>query len=61
MAYVDTNILLRWLLGDHLALSAKAEELVEKSKVSSLIVTDIIAAEVVYVLPHPIMEKSKAT
>lgn len=50
MALVDTNILLRWLLGDHEELSAKAEKIVEKAKNASLIVTDIIAAEVVYVL-----------
>jgi predicted nucleic acid-binding protein len=50
MAFVDTNILLRWLLGDHEELSAKAEILVGRAKPSSLIVTDIIVAEIVYVL-----------
>lgn len=50
MAFVDTNILLRWLLGDHQELSAKAEELVQEAKPGSLIVTDIIVAEIVYVL-----------
>jgi predicted nucleic acid-binding protein len=50
MVFVDTNILLRWLLGDHRELSAKAETLVEKAEPSSLIVTDIIVAEIVYVL-----------
>lgn len=50
MAFVDTNILLRWLLGDHQELSAKAEELIQRAKPGSLIVTDIIVAEIVYVL-----------
>lgn len=50
MAFVDTNVLLRWLLGDHPELSAGAEILVEKAKPGSLIITDIIVAEIVYVL-----------
>lgn len=50
MAFVDTNILLRWLLGDHKELSAKAELLVQEVKPSSLLITDVIVAEVVYVL-----------
>lgn len=50
MAFVDTNIVLRWLLGDHQELSAKAETLVEESKPGGLVVTDIIVAEIVYVL-----------
>lgn len=50
MAFVDTNIVLRWLLGDHQELSAKAERLVEKGKPGSLVVTDIVVAEIVYVL-----------
>ena len=50
MAFVDTNIVLRWLLGDHPELSAKAEALVERSEPGSLVVTDIIVAEIVYVL-----------
>ncbi len=50
MVFVDTNILLRWLLNDHKELSPKAEKLVASAKASSLLVTEIIAAEVVYVL-----------
>jgi predicted nucleic acid-binding protein len=50
MTFVDTNILLRWLLGDHKELSLKAEKLVNSSKPSNLIVTDIVVAEIVYVL-----------
>jgi predicted nucleic acid-binding protein len=50
MAFVDTNILLRWLLGDHSILSPKAEKIVAAAKPASLLITDIIVAEVVYVL-----------
>lgn len=50
MTFVDTNIVLRWLLGDHEELSARAEKLVHSAKPASLLVTDIITAEVVYVL-----------
>jgi len=50
MKIVDTNIVLRWLLGDHNELSAKAEKIVNKSKPSTLMVTDVIVAEIVYVL-----------
>lgn len=50
MAFVDTNILLRWLLNDHKELSPKAEKLISAAKPASLVVTDVIAAEIVYVL-----------
>lgn len=50
MTFVDTNILLRWLLGDHKDLSPKAEKIVQEAKPATLLVTDIIVAEVVYVL-----------
>ena len=50
MVLVDANILLRWLLGDHKELSPKAEKIVQEAKSSSLLVTDIIVAEIVYVL-----------
>jgi predicted nucleic acid-binding protein len=50
MAFVDTNILLRWLLGDHKELSAKAEKLIQEAKSASLLITDIVVAEIVYVL-----------
>jgi predicted nucleic acid-binding protein len=50
MKFVDTNILLRWLLGDHAELSLKAEKLVSVSKPSTLLITDIVTAEIVYVL-----------
>ena len=50
MTLVDTNILLRWLLGDHKELSPRAERIVQEAQPSSLLVTDIIVAEIVYVL-----------
>jgi predicted nucleic acid-binding protein len=50
MRLVDTNIILRWLLGDHKELSPKAEKLVEEASPSTLLVTDVIVAEIVYVL-----------
>jgi predicted nucleic-acid-binding protein len=50
MTLLDTNILLRWLLGDDKELSSKAEKIVQEAKSSSLLITDIIVAEVVYVL-----------
>lgn len=50
MTFVDTNVLLRWLLGDHKQLSVRAQEVVETAAPGSLVITDIIAAEIVYVL-----------
>ena len=50
MTFVDTNILLRWLLGDHKELSPKAEQLVKAARPGSLLISDVIVAEIVYVL-----------
>ncbi len=50
MGFVDTNILLRWLLSDHGELTKKARLLIEKAKPDSLLITMPIMAEVVYVL-----------
>ena len=50
MRLIDTNIILRWLLGDHKELSPKAEKLIEDAETSTLLVTDIVVAEIVYVL-----------
>ncbi|HEY1645167.1 MAG TPA: PIN domain-containing protein [Candidatus Saccharimonadales bacterium] len=50
MEFLDTNIILRYLLGDHKVLSTKAEELITRSKTSSLLIADVIVAEIVYVL-----------
>ena len=51
MTLIDTNILLRWLLGDHKELSRRAERLIQQAPPASLLVTDIIVGEIVYVLP----------
>lgn len=50
MAFVDTNIVLRYLLGDNAVLTAKAEKLVAGSGERELVVTDVVVAEIVYVL-----------
>ena len=50
MQLVDTNIVLRWLLDDHKELSPKAEKLLEQAKPSTFLVTDIVVAEITYVL-----------
>jgi len=50
MQSIDANIILRWLLGDHEELSPKAEKLIEDAQPKTLLVTDIIVAEIVYVL-----------
>lgn len=50
MQLIDTNIILRWLLGDHNELSPEAEKLIERAKPSSLLVTDIVVAEITYIL-----------
>jgi predicted nucleic acid-binding protein len=50
MTFVDTNILIRWLLGDHKELSLKAEKIVQAAKPATLLLTDVVVAEIVYVL-----------
>jgi predicted nucleic acid-binding protein len=50
MALIDTNILLRWLLNDHKELSPKAESLILRARAGSLLVTEVIVAEIVYIL-----------
>lgn len=50
MVFVDTNIIIRWLLGDHPELSAQAEKIVKKAGEGGLVITDVVVAEIVYVL-----------
>lgn len=50
MALIDTNIILRWLLGDHKELSPRAERLIQEAKPATLLITDVIVGEIVYVL-----------
>ncbi|HET8709542.1 MAG TPA: PIN domain-containing protein [Candidatus Saccharimonadales bacterium] len=49
MVFVDTNVVLRWLLGDH-ELSKRAQHLVTEAKPDELLITDVVSAEIVYVL-----------
>jgi len=53
MAFVDTNIVLRYLLGDHPQLTKKAERLIAGADARELIITDVVVAEIVYVLRVP--------
>ncbi len=50
MAFVDANIILRFLLNDHKELSPKAEQLISRAKEGSMLITDIIVSEIWYVL-----------
>ncbi len=50
MQLIDTNIVLRWLLGDHKELSLRAEKLISGAQPATLLVTDVIVAEIIYVL-----------
>ncbi len=61
MKLVDTNIILRWLLGDNLALSPRAEKIVKEADRSSLLVTDVIVAEIVYVLRSTGRDRSQTS
>jgi len=48
MIYLDTNIVMRYLLDDHTELSAKAKKIIDSD--TSLFICDGICAEIVYVL-----------
>ncbi len=61
MALIDTNILLRWLLNDHKELSHKAESLISNAKSGSLLVTEVIAAEIVYILRSTGRDRSQTS
>ena len=61
MKLVDTNIILRWLLGDNAVLSPKAEELVKEADRSSLLITDVIVAEIVYILRSTGRDRSQTS
>jgi predicted nucleic acid-binding protein len=50
MTFIDTNILLRWLLNDHPELSDKARQLIETTEDGELLVSDVVLAEIYYVL-----------
>jgi len=48
MIYIDTNIIMRYLLEDHPVLSLKAKELIDDE--NRIFISEAVAAEVVYVL-----------
>jgi predicted nucleic acid-binding protein len=48
--FIDTNVILRYLLDDHQVHSQQARKLIINAKDNSLILTDIVLAEVYYVL-----------
>jgi predicted nucleic-acid-binding protein len=50
MTFIDTNIVLRWLLNDHPTLSSRARQLVAKATPRDLLITDVVLAEIYYVL-----------
>lgn len=50
MAFVDTNILLRWLLQDDPRQCQLADQIITSAAPNSLIITDIVASEVSYIL-----------
>ncbi|MGH7195863.1 MAG: PIN domain-containing protein [Candidatus Saccharimonadales bacterium] len=50
MTLVDTNIILSWLLVDDAKYASLAEQLVNDAGESELIITDVILAEVFYVM-----------
>lgn len=48
MIFIDTNIILRYLLDDNIELSQKAQKLIDSDK--KLFLNDAVCAEVIYVL-----------
>ncbi len=48
MIYIDTNIVMRYLLDDHAELSARARQIIDSDK--NLFICDGVCAEIVYVL-----------
>ena len=48
MIYLDTNIVMRYLLDDHIELSGKAKQIIDNK--ANLFICDGVCAEIVYVL-----------
>ena len=48
MVYLDTNVVLRYLLDDHPELSERARQIIDESE--ELFIWDSVCAEIVYVL-----------
>jgi len=50
MTFVDTNVILRWILDDHPTLSQQAKRIISRAPESSLLITDVVLGEIVYIL-----------
>lgn len=48
--FVDTNVMLRWILDDHETLSARARTVIGQADAGDLLLTDVILGEMYYVL-----------
>jgi predicted nucleic-acid-binding protein len=48
MVFLDTNIVMRYLLDDHIELSARARHIIDST--TNLFICDGVCAEIVYVL-----------
>jgi len=48
MVFLDTNIVMRYLLDDHVELSAKARQIIDST--TNLFICDGVCAEIIYVL-----------
>ena len=57
MIYVDSNIILRYLLDDHIKLSKKAREIIDSE--NNIFICDGVLAEIVYVLSKTYQVKRK--
>ncbi len=58
MAFVDTNVLLRWILQDNPIQCQRAGEIIDRAAPDTLVITDIVASEVSYVLRLQRVERS---
>lgn len=52
MTFIDTNIVLRWLLEDHPELSRQAKGIIDRAELNDeeLYITDVVLSEIFYVL-----------
>lgn len=61
MTFVDTNIVLRWLLEDHAELTAQANQLIAQAEEDEeqLLISDVVLSEIFYVLRFKGFEHSQ--
>ena len=52
MTFVDTNVVLRWLLNDHPTLTPKAQRLIKTAETQEdeFLITDVVLGEIFYIL-----------